>query len=298
VNSVIGAVIFSAFILGCLLGASGKWHTPDEEAPYRNAEDDAASKVNDITRWRRYIHSYLTDYKRNRSESRHHRNPNIIWSRRTFWVVFFYTAVTFALLVVNWRIAGTAKDTEERQLRAYVFPDAVEISDVDSDTTKISSAAPRIHLVIKNTGITPAYNVINLVAAALVPFPFHLDIKDIRAATGMKENMSVFSLSNGGISEAFSGVDGAREPLNIEQKLSLSNGETAIYLLGYIWYYDIFGIVRCTRYKYYVGGIAGFSGARMRNATEGQDADKDCYQPTEIVEQPLVLPEVPRYEFR
>jgi len=66
-----------------------------------------------------------------------------------------------------------------------------------------------------------------------------------------------------------------------------------------IVYYDAFQIMRCTRYNYYVGGDAGFNGTEMKNGTEGQDADKNCYEPAEPAKglPPLVLPEVHHYEF-
>jgi hypothetical protein len=296
-HSVIGAVVFAAFVVGCLLGASGKREYQKEKTDYGNSKKDGSIKKQYITHWRQYIHSYLTHYKRNRSETRHHRNPNIVWSRRTFWVVFFYTAVTFALLVVNWQIAGTAKDTEERQLRAYVFPGSVQIHDADEDITKTSELAPSLQVEIKNTGITPAYNVISLIGGALLDFPSHLDPRDIAIAPGLAENASVYFLPNGGTSIAFTNVAGATLPLTVEQKRLLFYGKTAIYLFGYIWYYDAFGIVRCTRYKYYAGGDAGFKGAAMKNASEGQDADKDCRRPTEETKPLLILPEVPHYQF-
>jgi hypothetical protein len=295
-HSVIGAVIFSAFILGCLLGASGKRQNPTEETAYSDAEHDAATQKDKIPRWRRYIHSYFTHYKRNRSETRHHRNPNIVWSRRTFWVVFFYTAVTFALLVVNWQIAGTAKDTEERQLRAYVFPDEVQIHDADADTSKTSTRAPNVEITIKNTGITPAYQVINIIGAAIRSFPYHFGNIRISPGPGIMQTASVFFLPNGGQSQAFANVDGALFPLTVEQKRTLAEGSAAIYLYGYIGYFDAFGIMRCTRYNFYAGGDAGFHGAQMKNGNEGQDTDKDCYQPAET-NPALVLPEIPHYQF-
>jgi hypothetical protein len=153
-----------------------------------------------------------------------------------------------------------------------------------------------LEILIKNSGITPAYHVINLVGGALLPFPFPFSEKRVQPGPGMMKIASVFFLPNGGVSTAFANVDGAPVPLTAEQKRLLGDGRAAIYLYGYIVYYDAFEIMRCTRYNYYVGGDAGFNGTDMKNGTEWQDVDKNCYEPAEVPP-PLILPEVPHYQF-
>jgi hypothetical protein len=109
-HSVIGAVVFAAFVVGCLLGASGKGQNQKEKTENSDAQHNATTKKYNISYWRQYIHSYCSHYKRNRNENRHHRNPNVAWTRRTFWVVFFYTAATFVLLIVNYLVVDAARE--------------------------------------------------------------------------------------------------------------------------------------------------------------------------------------------
>src|SRR6266581_1147111 len=61
-------------------------------------------------------------------------------------------------------------DQEVRQLRAYVFPD-VSIENVNGDISKIETIPPQIDVVIKNSGLTPAYNTSVLGGAVLTVFP-------------------------------------------------------------------------------------------------------------------------------
>ena len=182
-----------------------------------------------ISQWRKYLYYCVAHYRRNRNENRQHRNPSIIWARRTFWVVLFYTAATFALLIVNWRVARIAGDTEERQLRAYVFPDHVQIH----NTSKTSDAAPKLEIQIKNTGITPAYHVISLVGGKFLPFPSEVGGIRLQPGPGVMKIASVFYLPNGGVAKASANVDGALVPLTAEQKRLLGDGSAAIYLYGY-----------------------------------------------------------------
>jgi hypothetical protein len=238
-HSVLGAVIFSAFFLGCLLGASRKRQNPTEETAYGSGDHDATTKKDKIPRWRRYIHSYLTHYKRNRSETRHHRNPNIVWSQRTFWVVFFYTAVTLALLVVNWQVSGTAKDTEERQLRPYlhVIPGEVTITEFSDNTFQVTMTP-----IAKIFGQTPAGGINPQWELQIAEFPFNREKFVFGYMTSRSTTNTIMSPG---------------EPTNIYAKTIAISGEDAqqinlgtkrIYADGTVLYYDSFGKGRWTNF--------------------------------------------------
>src|SRR5882724_8475994 len=92
----------------------------------------------------------------------------------------------------------------------------VNLSRLDRDISKTSELPPSLQLQIKNTGVTPAYNVISLTGGALLDFPSHFDLRDITIALGMSENASVYFLPNGGASLVFVNVAGAPLPLTIE----------------------------------------------------------------------------------
>ena len=67
---------------------------------------------------------------------------------------------------------AVAKDTEQRQLRAYVFVDHVQTTNIDDDLTiddptKLQS----VTVVFKNSGLTPAYNVKQIASLKFTDFP-------------------------------------------------------------------------------------------------------------------------------
>jgi hypothetical protein len=171
--------------------------------------------------------------------------------------------------------ADIAEDTEIRQLRAYLFPVGASVYNVNGEVTKIETEATRLEMFLTNTGVTPAYRVINIVAGGLFPFPTSFPKHPPPAKT--IKGTSVSSLAAGGEEQSIvSVVVNAANPLTAEQKMSLKTGASAIYLVGEITYYDAFNILRCSRYRYYVGGDSGFNGTSMKHGIEGQEADKDC----------------------
>jgi hypothetical protein len=169
--------------------------------------------------------------------------------------------------------ANVAKDTEQRQLRAYVFPN-VSIENVNGDVSKIETDVPKMVMIMKNTGLTPAYEVSVMGVAALGKFPIALRIRYERLERGASP-----TLAAGVIDPMPIRIENVSGPLSKEQKLALSNGSAAIYVIGEILYRDIFSMLWCTKFAYYVGGDVGFYGVGMADASEGKETDKNCHEP-------------------
>jgi hypothetical protein len=169
--------------------------------------------------------------------------------------------------------AVTARDTEHRQLRAYVFP-RVSIENVNGDVLKAETVAPKIEMHIKNTGFTPAYEISILGGAMLSAFPTILNFRYERLGIPHKA-----VLAAGDTDPATLQIVNAGAPVTKEQKIALVNGRLAIYLVGEILYRDTFGTLLCTKYAYYIGGDARFYGSGMSDLSEGRETDKNCHEP-------------------
>ena len=233
-NSAIGAVIFAAFVLGCLVGASVNRQHEEEVTDYGEPKREAPSKKEKVPNWRRYIQSHLTHYKRNRYETRHHGNPNILWNRRTFWAVFFYTGITFALLVVNFRAADTAKDTEKRQLRGYLGAVLMQFSCGDCLPTEND----QIQVLINNFGQTPLY-----IISGVISYRQYLEIEEFPndVTGGQKATESIVPLSMVVFPRA---ENHAQFPVNDIARSMFYDARTGDYWLmvrGILRYHDVFG---------------------------------------------------------
>jgi hypothetical protein len=181
-----------------------------------------------------------------------------------------FLVIVTALLVIAtgflWKatrdLVRGAEETTERQLRAYVFVDAVEIRNFG--TQHPPAAAYRV----KNTGQTPAYELRNHATIAIGPFPF----TDFPRATWIESSTSL-----GPGCEVETGI-AAPNPLTTERQAAVVNGSLAIYVSCQMCYWDVFRKVeRFTNYRgFYRGnGITPVAGSilPLSQTAEGNDAN-------------------------
>lgn len=265
---------------------------PREEHPYRRIYRYASAKYHQYTSKCRAAKESVAHYCRSRREAYGgwEQEKKVL---EVLAVVFIlvYTGIQGCQLLV-------IRDQEERQLRAYVFPDHPVINNVSDDTSIKATNPVSAFVVIKNTGITPAYKVVNILGAAFLPFPSRISFgsKSISESIVISSSSSFLPAGAPEQSGVVYVID-AGAPLSMQQKEALKNGSAAIYLFGEITYYDTFGFLHCTRYEYYTGGNAGVNGGTMVNAPEGQEADTDCRLPRASVTI-FTLPQVPHYELK
>jgi len=196
-------------------------------------------------------------------------------------LLFFATA---GLIVVGWMQARRMRVTARQQLRAYVFVDNITIGNV---TTPLAwevgssykptgaeivntSLGPVVSMTIKNTGQTPAHNVINWGEIALREFPLRGDLATKQRTSSHFVTKSSIP-ANGISTKAF--IMGT--PLLADEVGDLKRGTKAIYVYGYILYRDAFGRRRKTNYRFIHGLFTGSIGiaTAMTIADEGNTAN-------------------------
>src|SRR5580704_9537714 len=97
-------------------------------------------------------HAFFNQYKADSSQAKEERDADRPWIRKGVKVAAAYTAITFVIMVWGgWQII-ISRDTEHRQLRAYV---GVQPGDIENFGTQ----SQKIKIVRKNYGTTPAYDV-------------------------------------------------------------------------------------------------------------------------------------------
>lgn len=153
------------------------------------------------------------------------------------------------------RTVNTMKDIAERQLRAYVSVATAEIHDLAAGLT------PRAHLVIRNSGQTPAYHLIGIYGMAMEvswdaltpPSSDPIDVTATSLAAGAPTNQFI----------------SAPRPLKDGEREALIDGSKTLWVYGEMRYRDTFNVERITEYRFQVGGKAGLSGIRMAISPEG-----------------------------
>jgi hypothetical protein len=186
-----------------------------------------------------------------------------------------------------------ARDTEKRQLRAYVFLESVHVTDTkDKITGDDPNRGLSATIIFKNFGQTPAYNVWHLSSLKVADFPAP---STVFVRDPAKRPIPMDTLGPQGGTQSVVQPSEPDSASGAEGKQQLGSQSRAIYVFGKIDYEDAFGVKRCTRYRFMVGGNAGLRGSdalrvdtgnmlrmdavSMQRMETGNEADKDCEKP-------------------
>lgn len=160
----------------------------------------------------------------------------------------------------------TMRSSSERQLRAYVTVERGIIANVanpvhnrrDSPETVARiidpQAGPAAQITIKNTGQTPAYNLIHWATIDIREYPLSTELPPMP-----QPDHSYWNVLGPTVPEVK--TLRMRGPLTAEETEGLRNGSRAIYCQGEIRYRDAFKKKRWTRYRcMYVAQMCGIIG--------------------------------------
>jgi len=153
-----------------------------------------------------------------------------------------------------------ATKTAERQLRAYVYVESVEMTPPDL------AGPSKAHLTIKNVGQTPGYGVVHLGRMLIQDFPSLIPLPELDEA-GPTSRSDV--PPSGILIKTLAG----KRPLTLDERARITNGTAALYVYGEIRYRDAFGQDRWTRYRLMRGGNVGVSPTTMTTTEEGNESN-------------------------
>lgn len=209
------------------------------------------------------------------------RKKFICESKITDAVIAVLTAflVVFTGLLV-W-VGGRQERTTRQQMRAFVYLESGSIYNIASPINPLASykptgaevispnEGPGAQLVIKNTGSTPAFNVVHWGAITIGPYPLVGQLPPRIHAP----NMPASAIPPGGINTKGVRIPGGR--LTPEQVAGLRDGTQAIWVYGEIDYRDAFRRTRTSRYRLFHNSTSGTIGIStdLTWADGGNDAD-------------------------
>ena len=147
-----------------------------------------------------------------------------------------------------------------RQLRAYVFITQTEINGVTD------GAQPVAQLMIRNTGQTPAHDVIVYGNIVFEEFPLQKDLPVLVFADPQ------WTRENIGAGSERSKWEYSLNALTDEQIAKMNAGTHALYIYGEIRYLDVFRKKRSTKYLYFTGGNMGIRGSVLGGYPVGNEA--------------------------
>ncbi len=132
---------------------------------------------------------------------------------------------------------GVAKDTEQRQLRAYIG--VVPPADNQVINSFFPPIAPDVRLTPKNFGVTPAYKAQHHTGMGIYPYPIPKDFAyPLETPITPPNPITIYpgALDIAGI------IAQSRRPLTQEEIASIQTGRTMrLYVWGTITYEDVLG---------------------------------------------------------
>jgi len=165
--------------------------------------------------------------------------------------------ITGGVVLVGYRQIQTSR----AQLRAYVFMVAAKVNKFGFDQI------PEVLVVIKNSGQTPAYDMVSWTGVLAQPFPFKGEFErpgpDFPIARG--------TLGPGAETHM---IVPTKRAFTADETKMIRDGKAALFVFGEVTYRDAFKKTHATKYRYFFGGSAGAreSGA-MNMDLNGNDAD-------------------------
>jgi hypothetical protein len=150
---------------------------------------------------------------------------------------------TVGLVLATWLLVRDAKKSSERQLRAYISVRPRTAIDVYAERT------PTVTFQVINTGQTPAYNVRYLAIGEILPYPLARNQGDL--VSPMEEEISTRPVH---AKMHIKGEAIAEQPISMEMYRAMIGTTHRFYLAGIVFYEDVFGITRKTKFCAYFGG--------------------------------------------
>jgi hypothetical protein len=182
------------------------------------------------------------------------------WNKVVAYSTVVMAIFTGALFLATWALWNSGERHSEKALRAYVGVDAGEIQNFGIEKP-IKSV-----LRLKNSGQTPAYNLVTRQYMKIGTFPisdFTSDVKERRTNSFLSP-----------VQDVFANVSGDRTLTDKEHK-AVIDGESVIYVVFELSYRDVFQKERTMNYRAYFRGNKTDPGSTLElsQTEDGNKAD-------------------------
>ena len=174
------------------------------------------------------------------------------------WITGVLAFFTAALWVATYSLVRGAKDTAEKELRAYVFVQTGSIQNLSN------GQHPTSRLIIHNFGKTPAHKL-----TVICGIGFGKSFEELPTAVPpLTKPMG--TLAPGGTVEHYNSAPIA---FTADHMSALENGTYTLYVHGEIRYIDFLEKNRVTKFRVMKSAVSGLSGPQLASCEDGNDAD-------------------------
>ncbi|MEA2728181.1 MAG: hypothetical protein QOF70_2656 [Acetobacteraceae bacterium] len=225
--------------------------------------------------------AFFDKYKSDTAKDDRSRQIDSNWIRHGAKAAVAYTAITFVLMIVGGYQVYISRDTERRQLRAYVAVSdfSVLCCAVDIERSGYQERKKFAKIIVKNGGITPASSVRVSVGAVEyqrgLPFPSNISYGTMSTSgkvTVAPNGESIVTPASyyilQGSTETFQAA------INTLQMMRTKNGLSNTIVFGTISYIDVFGqkndVDFCRIWEVYADDTDGYPDCPEHNNATGE----------------------------
>jgi hypothetical protein len=245
IRSLALAAYIAATSVSGLADSSAPKPMPQSSAAQRPATDQRGTDQSPLVVNITAVPSPTEEERREKADERRDKAESDSWLLRLTGAL---VAATVALVVATaflWNatkklVKGT-EDTAKRQLRAYISVSRASISRFDD------ANGVEVEMVFKNFGVTPAYGLSAELQISYGPFP---------AKFNFDNQFTVYPISRSIVGPGMELASRLRCPQELSEKhiANLRDGQSVIYVFGFVHYIDAFGISRVCKVRYGAGG--------------------------------------------
>jgi hypothetical protein len=203
---------------------------------------------------------------------RKEKSPDDWWIAGSTIALAIFTAALAVFTACLWgstsKLVERTQDTAKKQLRAYVTVDSIEIEDWRETNN------PTANLIVKNTGVTIAKDVVIHGYMRILPFPMpgKLPFQSAEELWSVPKSRWILG-PNGGTRDKQQSIERPEGGLTSDEISALKNNTKAIYVYGIISYVDIYDITRTTEYKFFSNGkVVDLKPQRIAAYQDGNEA--------------------------
>jgi hypothetical protein len=188
------------------------------------------------------------DIEAKESDGRSHNSEHDAFEKATLATAIIGVVILIVYTILTGYQAYIAKDTAQRQLRAYISAVVEKWPDLDK------AEPAEITMVFKNVGQTPAFKV-NAKFSIFTTHdqPTETQIEELRVTPNLRSESILFPTQEFRLAT----VPGKGIPITPQQRISVSMGAMILWIDGQVTYLDAYGYSRFYRFRLYMGGSAG-----------------------------------------
>ncbi len=269
------SIIVAIGLVGCALILAGqKVDYQSAQAERQSEPEHSGSEPLTITVGEPGTYKLQYDASRQKHDEAGPLGLSAEWLIAIFTIVLSAATIWLAIATRGlWKVTNStlqhAEVSSEREQRAYVFPNTLDIHDGRTADPPLLQFAdiPAVTIVIQNTGATPAYDVKHWAQIRVLD---RNDEHTIRPMVGWPTDASKGWMGRGGHMNKAVSLD---RKFTYDELEGIRARTHAVFVQGEIEYLDAFKKVQRTTYRlFYMGAWPPTSGATMSFCAEGNTA--------------------------